>query len=222
MRDSECSRGCHGEFCYKPVAKGAGFLSLEAAYGLVVIGLCRQTMEVTIMPLLYVFRHAKSSWAEPGMKDFDRPLANRGLKAAPRMAMLMRDRKIRPNLILCSTSRRTRETLGLVLPFLEGETRILLEDSIYEARSENDLLERLRRLPIGTKRVMVIGHNPIMQDLTLALGKSATTPDHLVSVKEKFPTAGLAVLDLGDTPWPAIAPDTATLTDFITPRALPN
>lgn len=174
------------------------------------------------MPLLYVFRHAKSSWADTALKDFDRPLANRGLKAAARMGLVMRDTKVKPDFILCSTSRRTRETLGLVLPFLEGEARILLEDSIYEARNENEMIERLRRLPNGTKRAMLIGHNPIMQDLTLALTKSATDPDRLTAAREKFPTAGLAVLDLGDLPWPALGPDTAILKDFIAPRELPN
>lgn len=174
------------------------------------------------MPLLYVFRHAKSSWTNTTLKDFDRPLANRGLKAAPRMGMIMRESKVRPDFILCSTSRRTRETLGLILPFLEGEARILMEDSIYEARNDGALIERLRRLPVGTKRAMVIGHNPIMQDLTLSLSRSASDPDRLTMMQEKFPTAALAILDLGDTPWPAIAPDTANLKDFIAPRELPQ
>jgi len=172
------------------------------------------------MPMLYVFRHAKSSWSDTGLKDFDRPLANRGLKAAPKMGALMRDRQIRPDFILCSTSRRTRETLGLILPFLEGESRILLEDALYEALDEMSLIERLRRLPPGTARVMVIGHNPIMQDLCTTLARSATRTADLAAVTEKFPTAALATLDLGDTPWPALAANSATLTDFHAPREL--
>lgn len=173
------------------------------------------------MPLLYIFRHAKSSWADTGIRDFDRPLANRGIKTAPRMGMLMRDKSVTPDFILCSTSRRTRETLGHILPYLEGEARILMENGIYEARSETEMIERLRRLPADAKRAMIIGHNPIMQDLTLALSKDAKEPERLALVTEKFPTAGLAVINLGKTPWPALTADCGRLDDFITPRALP-
>lgn len=167
---------------------------------------------------LYVFRHAKSSWADTALRDFERPLANRGLKAAPRMGQLMADYKIAPDLILCSTSRRTRETLGLVLPFLEGECRILMENGIYEVGSEATLIERLRQLPGSIARAMVIGHNPVMQDLTIALSGSAANQDDLSAVREKFPTAGLAVIDLADTPWLSLAPGCGSLSAFWRPR----
>lgn len=173
------------------------------------------------MPLLYVFRHAKSSWADTGLRDFERPLANRGLKAAPKMGALMQERVISPDHILCSTSRRTRETLGLVLPYLQGESRISMENSLYEARSEAAVIERLRRLPAHAHRVMIIGHNPIMQDLTLTLVKDAKEPQRLAAATEKFPTAGLAILDLGDTAWSAIQAGCGRLNDFVVPRELP-
>lgn len=172
------------------------------------------------MPQLYVFRHAKSSWADTGLQDFDRPLANRGLKAAPAMGAHMRAAKIRPDFILCSTSRRTRETLGLILPFLEGEARILMEDAIYGARDEASLIERLRRVPADIKSAMVIGHNPIMQDLTLTLDAGTTDSDVRRRVAEKFPTAALATIDLMDAPWPAVTQGCGTLTAFVVPREI--
>lgn len=169
---------------------------------------------------LFVFRHAKSSWVDTGLRDFDRTLASRGLKAAPRMGQLMAENGVAPDLILCSTSRRTRETLGLVLPFLKGECRILMENGIYEAGSEVTLIERLRQLPSSIERAMVVGHNPVMQDLALTLSGRARDEADLAAAREKFPTAGLAVLDLGDTPWLSLEPGCAVLDGFWRPREL--
>jgi phosphohistidine phosphatase len=170
------------------------------------------------MPVLYVFRPAKSSWSDSTLGDFDRPLANRGIKAADKMGAVMRDSGISPDFILCSTSRRTRETLGLILPHLKGECRILMEDCVYKMQETIELIDRLRRVPAGVGRVMVIGHNPIMQDISLSLCKTANNLENLDAMTEKFPTAALAVLDLGDAPWPALSPHCATLTDFKTPK----
>ena len=172
------------------------------------------------MPLLHVFRHAKSSWADPGMRDFERPLASRGIKAAPRMGAYMRENGIAPDFILCSTSRRTRETLGHILPHLTGEARILMEDGIYEARDAEELVDRLRRLPATVRRAMVIGHNPIMQDLTLTLCEDAAGSPDYEALREKFPTGGLATIDLGNTPWAALQANAGRLTGFTLPRAL--
>jgi phosphohistidine phosphatase len=172
------------------------------------------------MPVLYVFRHAKSSWADAGMRDFDRPLANRGLKAMPVMGDYMRRTDIAPDFILCSTSRRTRETLGLALPYLRGECRILLEDGVYEAQDDETVLDRLRGLPDGVERAMILGHNPVMQDIALTLVGEAGDPERISAMRTKFPTAGLAVIDLGDTPWAAITAGAGRLLDFAVPRGL--
>ncbi|MDF1747571.1 MAG: histidine phosphatase family protein [Alphaproteobacteria bacterium] len=170
------------------------------------------------MPVLYIFRHAKSSWSDANLSDFERPLANRGIKAAPKMGALMQETGVAPDFILCSTSRRTRETLGLILPYLQGDCRILMEDAVYKMQETSELIDRLRRLPAGVNRVMVIGHNPIMHDISLTLCKQADHPEDLDALTEKFPTAGLATLNLGDVPWPALSPHSATLTAFQTPK----
>lgn len=173
-----------------------------------------------VMPKLFVLRHAKSSWSDTTQRDFDRPLANRGLKAMPRLGEALRADGFAPDFILCSTSRRTRETLGLLLPYLTGEARILLEDFVYQAGSEDAVVERLRRLPADIRRAMVIGHNPIMQDLTTHLCETADDASDLDALAEKFPTGALAAIDLGDTPWPALTAGCGRLSRFIRPRDL--
>jgi phosphohistidine phosphatase len=122
------------------------------------------------MTTLYLLRHAKSSWDEPGLADRERPLAPRGRRAAERMAEHLRTKGIHPDVVLCSAAVRARETLEIVLPAL-AEPQVLVEDDLYAAHAD-DLLDRLRTLPKGTGAAMVVGHNPTLQDLALDLASS--------------------------------------------------
>jgi len=110
------------------------------------------------MKRVYLLRHAKSSWKHPELADHDRPLAGRGKRAAKGIAKHMRARELEPELVLCSTARRARETLERIEPAL-GHTQVRVERELYGA-SAHDLLARLRRLPDDVGSVLVIGHNP--------------------------------------------------------------
>ena len=96
------------------------------------------------MLTLSLLRHAKSSWEDGSLKDFERPLAKRGESAAPRMGAFMAERGLAPQLILCSPAVRARQTLDLVLPHLAGDPSVLYEDRLYLA-APSALLARLRR-----------------------------------------------------------------------------
>src|ERR1700756_3039432 len=104
---------------------------------------------------LYVLRHAKSSWDDPGQPDHDRPLAPRGRKAVKLLAEHVAARQIRPDLTLCSTARRTRDTLADI----ESGGDVTFEPGLYAA-SCADLVARLRTVPDDVRSVMVVGHNP--------------------------------------------------------------
>ena len=145
---------------------------------------------------LFVLRHAKSSWDDPGLDDHERPLAPRGRRAVEVLSELLRASDIRPALVLCSTARRTRETLEGVDP--GGET--LIEPDLYAASAEQ-LIERLHRVPDDVDSVMVIGHNPALQIIVLRLTADAANGDgsHLAQVRQKFPTGALASAQLR---WP--------------------
>lgn len=168
------------------------------------------------MRRLFLLRHAKSSWQVEGQDDFDRPLNARGRKAGPLMGAFIAENDSSPDLILCSTACRARQTLALVLPFLEGEATILLEDALYLASSDQ-LLHRLTRADDRFGRVMIIAHNPGLQDLTLSL---AAFGAELGTVKRKFPTAALGQIDFDIDSWAAVAPQEGVLTRFVTPRGL--
>jgi phosphohistidine phosphatase len=171
------------------------------------------------MRTLVLLRHAKSSWDQSGLDDFSRPLAERGLKAAPVMGAHLSSIGAAPELILCSTAVRTRATLDLVLPACTTPPgRILFEDALYLA-SASDLLARLRTVPSNIKRVMLVGHNPGIHDLARGLaGQGARA--NLEALRLKFPTAGLAILTFDARSWSDVGLRTGTLTHFATPARL--
>jgi phosphohistidine phosphatase len=159
---------------------------------------------------LLLLRHAKSSWDETGLADHDRPLAPRGRQAAKLMAGHLRD-GISPSLVLCSSARRTRDTLRLL--GLGGEVRI--ERELYGA-SEDELLDRLRRVPDTVESVMLVAHNPAIQELALRLAGGGAK---LADVQRKFPTGALATLTFADR-WRELRPGCAELAGFVTPKEI--
>jgi phosphohistidine phosphatase len=165
-----------------------------------------------------LLRHAKSSWDDPALPDRDRPLAPRGIKAARRIAGHMQASGIRPELVLCSSARRTRDTLALLEPALDAEVAVEIEEQLYGADAA-DLIERLRRVDEGLGSAMLIGHNPALQDLGIELAGGGDA-EALAQLHAKFPTAALATLDLGSGGWAELDPGTASLTSLVLPRRL--
>jgi phosphohistidine phosphatase len=166
-----------------------------------------------VVKRLYLLRHAKSSWDEPGLADRDRPLAPRGERASNSMAKYLRDEGIVPELVLCSASKRTRETLERL--GLGDGTEVRIEDELYAA-SAGELLGALHEVADEVESVMVIGHNPGIERLALEL---AAGGDELDRMREKFPTAALATLELDGT-WSELAPGGAELVSFVKPKEL--
>ena len=163
---------------------------------------------------LYVLRHAKSSWDDPGLDDHERPLAPRGRRACAGMAEHIRTAGIAPDLVLCSTARRTRETLEGVDP----PGKRLIEAELYSA-STQDLVDRLHRLSDDVSSAMLIGHNPSMQMLVLRLARRGDNGPERAAVERKFPTGALATLTF-ECGWSELGPGSARLTAFLAPKEL--
>jgi phosphohistidine phosphatase len=166
---------------------------------------------------LFVLRHAKSSWEDPGLDDHDRPLAPRGRRAVKLLGEHIRESGITPDLVLCSSSRRTLETLEGVGP----GGQVLIEPALYSA-SATEIIERLRRVPEEVESVMVIGHNPTLQTLVLRLvGRDVAGSDgsYLADVQRKFPTGALATLSF-DGAWSELTPGDAELAAYMRPKSL--
>jgi phosphohistidine phosphatase len=161
--------------------------------------------------MLYILRHAKAA-PESGEGDAERPLMKRGRKAAAAMGGYLAGLQPYPTLVLCSTARRTRETLDAILPALDAEPQLLIEEALYLA-GVSRLLDRLQRLPEQAQSVLLIGHNPGLHQLAASLASEAG------ELAESFPTAALAVLRVSGH-WSALRPHQATLIDFKTPKSL--
>ena len=170
------------------------------------------------MLTLCLLRHAKSGWSNPTLPDRDRPLATRGVTDAPLMGRAMAERGIDPELVLCSSARRTRDTLALVLPELRVEPKVVYDDALYHASPEA-MLEMIHTIQPGANRVMLVGHNPEIQALALDLVGSG--PKHFRDrVRAKYPTAALAVINFSSGLWKNVMVNSGTLNLFLSPRDL--
>ena len=171
------------------------------------------------MLTLSLLRHAKSSWDDGSLEDFERPLAKRGESAAPRMGAFMAEQGLAPQLILCSPAVRARQTLDLVLPHLAGGPTVVYEDNFYLA-APSVLLARLRKIEGKISHVMIVGHDPGMQGLAMELA-GAGEAGMLQALAAKFPTAGLAVIRFKARSWAKVGRGTGRLELFATPKTLP-
>jgi phosphohistidine phosphatase len=166
---------------------------------------------------LLLLRHAKSSWDDPRLADHDRPLAARGERAVRGLREHLTGLTVGLDLVLCSSARRTTMTLAGITPALPVGVDTRVEEALYGA-SATQLLARLRRVPDELGDVMVIGHNPGLEDLALLLVGSGdeVTRERMT---EKFPTGALATLGVPGT-WAGLSPAAATLVSFVVPRDL--
>ena len=175
---------------------------------------------------LLLLRHAKSERpeAEEGLEDHDRPLSERGRLAAPRIGAYMRASGYEPALVLCSTAERTKQTLKLILPAFKKAPKIRYERALYLAEWPQ-LLARINKAPANASPLLVVGHNPGLEHLAIALAlqpNSAGERSRVQRLAEKFPTAALAVLDFTGTSWKRAKPGLGRLSDYVRPKDLKN
>ena len=170
------------------------------------------------MLTLSLLRHAKSSWDDASLKDFDRPLSERGETAAPRMGAYMAAQGLAPELVLCSPAVRARQTLDLVLPRLAAGPTVVYEDRFYLA-APSVMLARVRKIEAKVRHVLIVGHDPGMQGLALELAGSGDA-EALRSLGRKFPTGALAVIRFNARDWSRIGPAKGRLELFATPKTL--
>jgi phosphohistidine phosphatase len=170
------------------------------------------------MLTLSLFRHAKSSWANPLLDDFDRPLALRGQRSAPRTGAFIAERGLIPDLVLCSGSVRTRETLDLAMDAWRTEPEIVYDDALYHA-TVPALFAKMNTAPDEKAHVMMVGHNPGLHSFALQVVGSGDGPD-LRDLAHGYPSGALAVITLQKTHWRQIKPGDGHLTLFVSPADL--
>ena len=145
------------------------------------------------MKTLFLLRHAKSSWSDPGLADFDRPLNERGIRAAPFMGEMMRRKGFEPAIIMSSPAVRAEQTAIAVKNSAGLNAEIRLEHQIYEA-SPHSLKQVVSELDDTYSCAMLVGHNPGVEGFIL----------YLTGRLEPMPTAALAVIELNVDEWNAV------------------
>jgi phosphohistidine phosphatase len=160
------------------------------------------------MKYLYLVRHAKSSWDEPGLSDLERPLNNRGKKDAPLMGKIIADKKIKPDLIISSPAQRARKTaIAFAEEFGIKKKEIIFDEKIYEATS-SELIEVIRNFNNDFQTVMLFGHNPGLTNLSNSLSQK---------IIDNIPTCGIVALKFDDD-WKNIKPKSAVQEFFEYPK----
>lgn len=170
---------------------------------------------------LLLLRHAKSDWSKDA-DDHERPLTARGRKAAPEIARYMHRREYLPETVLCSTAQRTRETLDLLLEAWRKKPTVRYESALYLS-DWPVLLANLKKAPARTSPLLLVGHNPGIEQLAIALAVQPTGAQErarLQRLTEKFPTAALAVFDFEIESWRNLAPGSGQLVDYVRPKDL--
>ena len=163
------------------------------------------------MKTLLLLRHAKSSWDDPELQDFERPLNQRGRRAAPLIGRFMQQQAFVPNLILSSPAERARQTIALIVEaaHLEGELRY--DERIYEASAES-LLEVVAQAEDRFAVLLLVGHNPGLEDLLLLLSGET----------RRMPTAALAAIIFDTEKWSKVNEGKGHLKSLTTPKDLPD
>ncbi len=170
------------------------------------------------MKTVLLLRHAKSAWSDVSLSDHDRPLNRRGERSAQSIADHLAAEGPQPDLILCSTATRARQTLAPLVAVWTPAPPISLEKGLYLA-PENALLARLRKLSDDVRTVLLIGHNDGIWQLGEVLAGTGRA-DLLIALREKFPTGALATLRAPIDRWSDLAAGVAELAGFVRPRDL--
>lgn len=170
------------------------------------------------MPRLLLLRHAKAAAGSIGASDIDRPLIAQGRRSATLVGEHIAKHRLEPDRILCSSSRRTRETLAALLPHLAGDAEIRIARTLYEPPAGH-YLDVIGRYGATANTLLMIGHNPGMQDTAELLIGSGNGELREAAVT-RFSTAALAVIDFEETRWDEIVPRSGRIVAFFRPRDL--
>lgn len=166
---------------------------------------------------LYIMRHAKSSWAIPGARDFDRELNDRGLQDLAKLSKLIKREKYFPEKILCSSATRTRQTLDAVIDAFESKPEVEYTERLYSSGLDEYI--EIINANKDVKSIMLIGHNPMCGSLATSMPGFGEA-DEFEKIAYKYPTAALSIIDFEVQDWSEIKKGTGILQKSIFPSEI--
>ena len=163
------------------------------------------------MKTLYLVRHAKSSWDDPGLKDYDRPLNKRGKKDAPKMGKHLKMIGVSPDLILTSPAKRAKTTAKYIAEKIEYPfEKIVEEKEIYHA-DVNELLDVIKDIDDSNDTIIMVGHNPGFTDLA----------NYLTTTRiDNIPTTGIFCVEFDVNSWEKIHKESGEFKLFDYPKKI--
>lgn len=159
------------------------------------------------MKKLYIIRHAKSSWSDETLEDFERGLNKRGKANAPMMGGRLKEKGVMPDIILSSPAKRAKSTAEIIAKEIGYKKKVLFDENIYEANVD-ELLKILMALDDKNKTVFLVGHNPSLNDLA----------QYYLDFEENIPTCGVVEIGFESDRWAEIEPKNAKLLFFDYPK----
>ncbi|MEX0845618.1 MAG: histidine phosphatase family protein, partial [Balneolaceae bacterium] len=166
------------------------------------------------MKQILLMRHAKSSWGNPDLKDFDRPLEKRGKNDAPMIGKFIHQSGYMPGLIISSTAQRAKETTQHCAEAAQIKDECILWNEDLYFGSVRDYAAAIKSAPDEIERLMLVGHNPLMENIAGILAGA----EYAVAIR--MPTAAVVCLESFSSTWAAISPDTCQLKWMIIPKLL--
>ena len=167
---------------------------------------------------IYLLRHAKAAAGDASMSDAERPLNNQGREACEIIGNIIKKQNIKPDIILCSTAKRTSQTWDLVATASGVAAPVEYSKKLYLA-SAGEIAKHIQALDDSLNSVLVVGHNPGIHECVIRLCASGS-PAAAKKIELKFPTGALAVIECDIPRWSALAPTSGYLKDFMTPKGL--
>lgn len=159
------------------------------------------------MKRVYLIRHAKSSWKDSSLDDFERPLNKRGKSDAPLMGSKLQDKKVMPDIILSSPAVRAKTTAEIIAKKIEFEKEIVFKKDIYEA-SATTLHKILTKIADKNSVAFLFGHNPSLNELA----------ENYLEFNENIPTCGVVEIEFDCESWEEISAKNARLVSFDYPK----
>ena len=163
-------------------------------------------------------RHAKSSWENPDEADFNRPLNPQGIDNAQMVAKYIHSLGFKPELTLCSSALRCKQTLELIIPYFPKKMHIRYLDELYLA-PERAILEIIKSIELSIDQMLVIGHNPGLSDLTQSLIYSSNKKNDYFETQQ-FPTSAASIFEMSKKNWLDFKLSESKIIDFVTPKNL--
>ncbi len=171
------------------------------------------------MRTIYILRHAKAGKANKSiLDDHERPLTKKGVDACKLLAKYVNENEIFPDMVICSTSKRTKRTAELVLKSIADKVPVHMTSKLYLA-SVTEIISLIRKQDDSIKKIMIVGHNPGLQELCLLLVKEGAR-DNIKKMKEHFPPGAMAIFEIDIKKWDEVKQRSSALKDLVLPKNL--